>query len=355
MSTIAHSGVSETFERLMRVQILRLPLSCQAKRHSCWGRVLLRNTTTGRGVRLSHRAVHGRVAPPSFASIEWEGFSQRMSGEWDGVSATFDADGTPRELPEYYVPQAYRDWDVQLYDWQCQCSMLCNSEGVACTTRKLMPTVGCEADAVAFTEEKGATTWENSVISIHGLATKSPGVSISQVDAFDCTAEHIIPLEDDKRIRIVHLLKKMGPERQWRVQGIEIYFEKRDGPYTGRRELAGCGGGLDPFATTEPTPLESLSMFTADTSKAHGVRFVTDSRTDIIDTPWGFLDNVDPSTFVGLPKNCWTTFSCETHDGETSIFLQTGVLSSDGTSMTLVQQKSINGILCNAELLTIHR
>ena len=194
----------------------------------------VQNTTTGRVI--SSRAVQDRVAPPSYESIEWQRFGQTVSGEWDGVSATFDADGQPRQLPEYYVPQAYRDWDVQIHDWQCQCSMLCNEEGMQYVTRKLMPTVGCEADAIAFTEEKGASSWDNSVVTEHGLATKSPGDAISKEDAFDCAAEHIVPLpEDGMRIRIVHLLKRMGPEREWRVQGIEMYLEKRDGPYTGRR------------------------------------------------------------------------------------------------------------------------
>lgn len=320
----------------------------------CRRGVSFQNTTTGRVV--FSRAVQDRVAPPSFESMEWKQFGERMSGEWDGVSVTFDADGQPRQLPEYYVPQAYRDWDVQLYDWQCQCSMLCDEEGMKCVTRKLMPTVGCEADAIAFTEEKGSSSWESSVVTEHGLATKGPGDAVSRVDMFDCTAEHIIPLEEDAmRIRIVHLLKRMGPERQWRVQGIEMFVEKKDGPYTGRRELAGCGGGMDPFATSEPLSIESLSLFTSDVSKATGVRHTHDAKADVCQEAWGFFDNVDASSFVGLPLNCWTAFSCQTSDDTVSILLQTGVLSPDGMKMTLVQQMSTNGNLCTADLFTIDR
>ena len=314
----------------------------------------VQNTTTGRLV--FSRAVQDCIAPASFESTEWKDFGRRVSGEWDGVSATFDTDGQPRQLPEYYVPQAYRDWDVQLYDWQCQCSMLCNEEGMTYVTRKLMPTVGCEADAIAFTEEKGASSWENAVVTEHGLATRGPGDAISKEDVFDCTAEHVFPLEEDtKRIRIVHLLKRMGAERKWKIQGIEMYLEKKDGPYTGRRELAGCGGGMDPFATTDPVSIDSLSLFTSDTSKASGVRHVNGAKVDVCGEAWGFLDHVDADAFVGLPRNCWSAFSCETLDNQVSILLQTGVLSSDGTSMTMVQQKSVNGILSAAELVTLHR
>jgi hypothetical protein len=40
------------------------------------------------------------------------------SGEWEGCSATFSAEGQPKELPPYYVPDAYREWGQQLFDWQ---------------------------------------------------------------------------------------------------------------------------------------------------------------------------------------------------------------------------------------------
>lgn len=80
------------------------------------------------------------------------------AGEWQGTSTTFTPDGTPEQLPEHYVPQAYRDWSVELFDWQTQCSSLATDTAFQVTSRKLMPTVGCEADAVAFNEE-GVKLW----------------------------------------------------------------------------------------------------------------------------------------------------------------------------------------------------
>ena len=38
--------------------------------------------------------------------------------------------------------QAYRDWGVDLFDWQSQSSMLADDTGLAATTRRMMPTVG---------------------------------------------------------------------------------------------------------------------------------------------------------------------------------------------------------------------
>ncbi len=79
------------------------------------------------------------------------------------------------------MPEAYRDWGVELFDWQSQCSSTCSRPAAAATSpaaaaadpqqqsqqhasapsgrrlyqicKRLMPTVGCEADAVAFIEE----------------------------------------------------------------------------------------------------------------------------------------------------------------------------------------------------------
>lgn len=45
------------------------------------------------------------TAPPA-AAPRWEAFAERAAGEWDGVTATFSADGEPQPLPDYYVPQA---------------------------------------------------------------------------------------------------------------------------------------------------------------------------------------------------------------------------------------------------------
>ena len=41
-------------------------------------------------------------APPADT---WAAFAAAVSGEWEGVTASFGPDGSPIQLPEYYVPQ----------------------------------------------------------------------------------------------------------------------------------------------------------------------------------------------------------------------------------------------------------
>ena len=46
-----------------------------------------------------------------------------------------------------------REWGVKVYDWHTQHSTIAGPEGLTSQLKRLMPIVGCEADAVAFEEE----------------------------------------------------------------------------------------------------------------------------------------------------------------------------------------------------------
>lgn len=74
---------------------------------------------------------------------EWQDIlTQQVEGEYEGVSATFLPDGTPEELPPHLVPEAYREWGVQVHDWQTQCSAGAAADEHRYTSKRLMPTVG---------------------------------------------------------------------------------------------------------------------------------------------------------------------------------------------------------------------
>uniref|UniRef100_M8CWM1 DUF3598 domain-containing protein n=1 Tax=Aegilops tauschii TaxID=37682 RepID=M8CWM1_AEGTA len=81
---------------------------------------------------------------------KWEEFAARVSGEWDGFGADFTVAGDPVELPANVVPDAYREWGVQVFDWQTQCPTLADPAAPGALHYRLvrlLPTVGCEADA----------------------------------------------------------------------------------------------------------------------------------------------------------------------------------------------------------------
>ncbi|KAK9823574.1 hypothetical protein WJX72_003936 [[Myrmecia] bisecta] len=194
-------------------------------------------------------------------SETWQQFADAVSGEWEGVTGTFDAHGQPQQLPEYYVPQAFREWGVELYDWQSQCSMLASDSGLQYTLRRMMPSVGCEADATAFTEEaqhslKTATeqTGEAKTIMPNGSYSIGPRrlEGTARIESCLFTAEK-------QRIRMIHLLKQRPQSQDWALDSLELHHERWDSPHTGRQELAGCGGGMPAFANKARVTAEQVS------------------------------------------------------------------------------------------------
>jgi hypothetical protein len=249
------------------------------------------------------------------------------------------------------IDQAYRDWEVKIHDWQSQCSMLADAEGLRCTLRRLMPTVGCEADAVAFTEEAqqvfAAQQAAASPIDAEGAYTHGPG-DLASPELFEAAAEHCLPLAAGQRLRVVHNLKRMGADRSWRVLGIELHRERRDGPHTGRRELAGCGGGMELFSQQPAVARGALDGAWA----ASGVRFEADgagglARSAVEGRPWS-ADTL-PGV-VCLPLGAWSWAEV----GGEGASLAAGVLLDDG-SMRVAVRRVRGGEVEAAELLTLRR
>jgi hypothetical protein len=81
-------------------------------------------------VSKAESALASRPDPPG-----WGAFCEKVSGEWEGYEVTFApssgsswADYTAVELPYEVVPEAFREWEIRIFDWQTQCSSLGNKE-----------------------------------------------------------------------------------------------------------------------------------------------------------------------------------------------------------------------------------
>ena len=138
---------------------------------------------------------------------------------------------------------------MTLYDWQSQCSVWADEASLSMVHRRMMPTVGCEADAIAFTED-GQQLFPadggSNTIAADGSYSTGP-LDLSSTD-HTAAFQHCLGLGQGQRIRVVHKLQRMGTETCWRVAEIEVHREQWDGPWTGKLELSGCGGGMDGFA-----------------------------------------------------------------------------------------------------------
>eukprot|EP00877_Chromochloris_zofingiensis_P003184 jgi/Chrzof1/12867/Cz07g10080.t1 len=183
----------------------------------------------------------------------WEQFALKVSGEWEGVTASFSPEGQPLQLPEYYVPEAYREWGVELFDWQTQCSCQADAQQFNCTVRRMMPTVGCEADAIAYTEAASSTSNDEQHLAVHSCGSYSAGPLTLPDTVGKFSIEACLALGDGKlRFKVVHNMLRNWQDKTWTLNNVELHKEVYDGPYTGRKELAGCGGGQPAISKQPP-------------------------------------------------------------------------------------------------------
>ncbi len=155
-----------------------------------------------------------------------------FAGEWEGVTASFAPDGVPLPLDPHYVPDAFREWGVELFDWQTTVSSLASAEQprqISLICRRAMPTVGCEADAIAYTEETTAgSTGPGKQDAPPVTAFTASGAYVAaprmlQEDAVRAGIEVGLPLaaaagEDKRRrLRVVMQLQRHWQTRAWQV------------------------------------------------------------------------------------------------------------------------------------------
>lgn len=186
----------------------------------------------------------------------WSEFAKNVSGEWDGFGADFTTEGNPIELPENAVPEAYREWEVKVFDWQTQCPTLVQPEDnrvMFYKSIKLLPTVGCEADA--------ATHYSIDVRNIGGVHNKvsafayhSTGCYVAfwptgDYDAF--AVEHCLinPQDKESRVRIIQVFRVQ--EQRIILDKFRVFCEQWYGPFRNGDQLGGCAIRDSGFAATD--------------------------------------------------------------------------------------------------------
>lgn len=209
---------------------------------------------------------------------KWAEFATRVSGEWDGFGADFTASGDPVELPEKVVPEAYREWGVQVVDWQTQCPTLADP-GAPCALHyrlvRLLPTVGCEADAATV-----HTSHQRHASSAAAFAYAAAGSYVAAwprgpalvLEVEHCVVRPDAPAEEAGRVRVVQTVA-LG--REARLRGLKVFAEQWYGPFRDGEQLGGCAVGETPFAAGEKLDVaEVIGQW--ETTDAAAARFSGD-------------------------------------------------------------------------------
>ncbi|CAN6464035.1 unnamed protein product [Victoria cruziana] len=280
-------------------------------------------------------------------SAGWEEFARRVSGEWDGYGADFSHEGKPIELPEAVVPEAFREWEVKVFDWQTQCPTLAEAEEPVLVYKviKLLPTVGCEADAATrYSIDERCVGGTNNSVSAFAYCTSGCYIAIWPInDQRSANAPKLLELEhclvdpdnQESRVRIVlavQLVEDGGKGNSTvKLRNVSVFREQWYGPFRNGDQLGGCSIREPAFASTEALGSKEVT----GTWESHD--FASGSGNN---RPEIFKELLDESSrrlerdehgLVLLPKKLWCVYK-ESKDGK--IYGEAGWLLDHDRALT---------------------
>jgi hypothetical protein len=277
--------------------------------------------------------------PSTAESTAWSEFAKNVSGEWDGYGADFSTEGKPFELPENVVPEAYREWEVRVFDWQTQCPTLAQPDDLAVKFKliKLLPTVGCEADAATrhSVDERNAGGENCNVSAFVYQSTgcfvavwpkENLGVKNGILELEHCLVD---PQNKESRVRVIQNVRLENSKLV--LRSIRVFAEQWYGPFRNGEQLGGCAIRDSTFAATEALKVVEVSgSWQAVNSIARFQHTKTKIlQQDLDDKVENFVR--DASGLIMLPKKLWCSIK-ESENGETCC--EVGWLLDQGSAIT---------------------
>jgi hypothetical protein len=213
-------------------------------------------------------------------------FADAVAGEWIGHCASFDPlTGDASSLPSHLIPDAFREWGMEVKDWQSQCSTTTRDDGTLYVKdARFVPVVGCEADASTV------ESYERDTIVVASASTEAwGGYSACYEDEKGAeTVTHCVVVADATpapiRVRMKHRADGFGVVRIWR--------EALDEPFCDGGSLASSCGGNSAVAKFAEYPPDAADVV---------------ARVDAAFTL--------PPNAIALPAGIWFTVTADETNG----------------------------------------
>ncbi|PON89893.1 glycerol kinase [Trema orientale] len=276
-------------------------------------------------------------SPTPTSTGAWAEFAKNVSGEWDGFGADFSNEGDPIELPERVVPEAFREWEVKVFDWQTQCPTLAHPEELLLSYKliKLLPTVGCEADAATrFSIDERNVGGPNSGVSAFTYQPSGSYVAVWPIDEKGphklLELEHCLinPEDRESRVRIIQIVRVENEKMV--LHSVRVFVEQWYGPFRNGDQLGGCSIRDSAFAST--SALKASELIGVWQGPATVAKF--DGSQDFLQLLLDDSDRKlerDERDIVLLPKQLWCSVkACK--DGDT--LCEVGWLFNHGHAIT---------------------
>lgn len=178
------------------------------------------------------------------------------------------------------MPREYQEWGIEIKDWASLTSITTtdsspDSQTVSIQTRFMLPTVGCEADATSFVEDKRefivtacdaddpaeapeAAEPSSSGPDSRGRLQCGQGHYAAGPAALPATGKVVIEggamTAQGRRVRLRVPMRKWNAEQDWVAEKLEVVSEGYSGTYKGGRELpmsCGAEGGFSGEAAVD--------------------------------------------------------------------------------------------------------
>lgn len=269
-------------------------------------------------------------------SSSWLDFAKNVSGEWDGYGADFSVQGKPMELPEQVVPEAYREWEVKVFDWQTQCPTLAQTQDYSLLYKliKLLPTVGCEADAATrytIDERRIGGGEDSSLVSAFAYNSSGCYVAVWPIkNQSILELEHCLvdPENRESRVRVVQVV--CVEENKLVLEKIKVFCEQWYGPFRNGDQLGGCSIRDSAFASTDALKGSEVSGVWQG---LHSVAYFGNSQNLLQEVQGedARKSTRDENGLVLLPKQLW----CSLKGGENGeTYCEVGWLLKQGSAMS---------------------
>ena len=165
----------------------------------------------------------------------WEDFVAAHAGEYAGAAATFDGKtGRAMPLPERYVPDAFKEYGVDVMEWQIvtRGAMTNDGDGLRLETSRLYPEAGCEygKSDVAMTESLDvcAGGQMGKMFIVQGCYADGPKILPECVEGAEAKFTFAFAEEDapGERRRVEITVKAApGEKRDWRMSKVDVTHE----------------------------------------------------------------------------------------------------------------------------------
>nr|GMD95710.1 virus resistant/susceptible lipocalin [Ipomoea batatas] len=240
------------------------------------------------------------------------------------------------ELPESVVPEAYREWEVKVFDWQTQCPTLAHPSNFSLDYKliRLLPTVGCEADAATrySVDQRSITTSSSTAFAYH--PTTGCYVAAWAASTLELELEHCLidPRDKESRVRIIQVLRLLC--RVLELKTVKVFREQWYGPFRDGDQLGGCAIRDSAFASTPPLDASQITgvwegpIATAtflNSPPKNVIQEVNESATMV-------TVRDEAANLVLLPKQLWCCLKDTEISGETCC--EAGWLLDKGSAIT---------------------